>query len=197
MPIPSTRATNSTIMFNRVFGAFLSRSKRVCSMALICCLTNCRRCMSRSISARVFGGRGLPSGVTRARKRSDALRNFGLKLRTPRRASAALRRFDKAGALTNEILMLAVRAFRILFLQRWDRHHPTMIWLATQPSKGRTLEKLGIEAIGLRPTVLSGDRNACRVDHISLDAARLQPARQPESITPRLESNNNSFDFAP
>ena len=72
-----------------------------------------------------------------------------------------------------------------------------MIWLATQPSKGRTLEKFGIKAIGLRPTLLSGDRNACRVDHISLDPARPQPARQPEPITPRLEGNNNTFDLAP
>ena len=71
-----------------------------------------------------------------------------------------------------------------------------MIWLATQPSKGRTFEKLGIKAIGLRPTLLSGDRNACRVDHTSLDAARLQPARQLEPVTPRLEGNNNSFDLA-
>jgi len=72
-----------------------------------------------------------------------------------------------------------------------------MIWLAPQPSQGRPLEKLGIKAIGLRPTVLSGNRNACRVDHMSLDAARPQPTRQPEPITPRLEGNNNTFDLAP
>jgi hypothetical protein len=32
---------------------------------------------------------------------------------------------------------------------------------------------------------------------MSLDAARPQPTRQPEPITPRLEGKNNTFDLAP
>jgi hypothetical protein len=165
-------------MFNHVFGSFLSRSNRVCSMALICCRTNCRRCMSRSISARVFGGRDLPSGVTRGRKRSEALRNFGLKMAYSKASECRLEAIDDAGALTNEILVL-VRTLRILLLQRWDRHHPTVIWLAPQPSQGRPLEKLGIKAIGLRPTVLSGNRNACRwITWASMPRTRSQRASQ-------------------
>src|ERR1700756_774213 len=49
--------------------------------------------MSRCSSAKVFGGSGMPSGVSTVARRSAALRRVGLKLRMPSRARVDFIRF--------------------------------------------------------------------------------------------------------
>jgi hypothetical protein len=67
-------------------GGWARRVSRICSISAICCLTSCRRVMSRCSSAMVLAGRATPCGVRSAPNRSGALRKFGLKLPMPRRA---------------------------------------------------------------------------------------------------------------
>jgi len=78
-------------------------------------------------------------------------------------AEAHQRRFhaiDDSGALANQLLAPAGRAFRTLLFQCWDRGHGAMLLLATQPTKEGTLEQPDIEPIGLRPPLLPRYRDA-------------------------------------
>src|SRR6478672_9124863 len=88
IPTPMIRVSNLTIAC-ALFPETCKRCDRAASISLICSLTRRRRAMSRRISARVLGGKGAPSGVRTISNRSDAWRNVGLKLRTPRRIRQA------------------------------------------------------------------------------------------------------------
>jgi hypothetical protein len=69
--------------------------------------------------------------------------------------------------------------------------------LAAEPAEEGALEQLGVEAVGLGPAVLAGDGDAGGVDHVRLDAARPQPAGQPEAVAAGLEGHGHSRDRAP
>ena len=55
---------------------------------------------------------------------------------------------------------------------------------------------LGVETVGLGAPVFTRYRYARCVDDMGLDAARPEPARQPETISAGLEGNCDAFDLA-
>src|ERR1700731_1032844 len=74
----------------RLFQALPTRPS---STSLIWSMIKRSRAMSRRSSRSVFAGSGTPSGVTSVARRSGALRNVGLKLRTPKGARQLFIRF--------------------------------------------------------------------------------------------------------
>jgi hypothetical protein len=72
-----------------------------------------------------------------------------------------------------------------------------MVALTAQPAEKSPLELLGIEPVGLGTPVLARHRHACRMNDIGLDAARSQPAGQPEAVPTGLEGDGNAFDLVP
>src|SRR5215831_16573479 len=101
---------------------------------------------------------------------------------------------DDAGALANQLLALAGRAFRILLFQCGDSGHAGVFLLAAQPTEQRPFEQPNIQPIGLRASPLPGDRNAGRMNDISFDPSTAQPTRQPEPITTRFKRDDQSGD---
>src|SRR5215472_16570308 len=101
---------------------------------------------------------------------------------------------DDAGALANQLLALASRAFRILLFQCGNSGHAAVFLLAAQPTEQRPFEQPNIQPIGLRASPLPGDRNAGRMNDISFDPSTAQPTRQPEPITTRFKRDDQSGD---
>src|SRR6516162_6910046 len=101
---------------------------------------------------------------------------------------------DDAGALANQLLALAGRAFRILLFQCGDSGHAAVFLLAAQPTEQRPFEQPNIQPIGLRASPLPGDRNAGRMNDIRFDPSTAQPTRQPEPITTRFKRDDQSGD---
>src|SRR5271168_3906784 len=71
-----------------------------------------------------------------------------------------------------------------------------MIMLAAQPAEKGAFEQLGVETVGLRSPMLARHRHTRGVNDVGLDAARLEPACQPEAVTASLEGDYNAFDPA-
>src|SRR2546430_217038 len=136
--------------------------------------------MSRCSSARVFGGSGTPSGVCTVARRSAALRRVGLKLRMPSRARVDFIR-----------LTIRVRS------PTRQARHAAMAPFSTQPPQEPALQQLGVEPVGFRSAMLPQYRDTRGMDHVSLDATRLKPARQPEAVAAGFEGNRNPRDCAP
>ena len=142
----------------------------------------------------VLVGRGTPSGVRSAAKRSGALRKFGLKLRMPRRAKVLFMR-----------LMMRVRSPTSVSRSRLGRRasssssvgigHLAVIALAPQPAEKGALQQIDVQAVGfgavlgLDPGMLARDRNARGMDDMSFDTVRSQPAGQPEAVPAGLEGH--------
>ena len=70
-----------------------------------------------------------------------------------------------------------------------------MIPLAAQPAEKGALEQLGVEPVGLGPPVLPRHRHARGMNDVRLDAARSQPARQPEAVAAGLEGDGDALDL--
>ena len=79
--------------------------------------------------------------------------------------------------------MLAVGPLGILVLHRRDLDHLAVITLAAQPTKKGAFEQLGVETVSLGTPMLARHRHTRCVNDVGLDAARLEPARQPEAVT--------------
>src|SRR6516162_5476001 len=92
--------------------------------------------------------------------------------------------------------MLAVRPLGILVLHCRDLDHLAVITLAAQPAKKRAFEQLGVESVSFGAPMLARYRYTRCVYDVSLDAARLEPARQPEAVTASLEGDCNALDPA-
>jgi hypothetical protein len=150
--------------------------------------------MSRRSSASVFGGSGAPSAVRSASRRAAQGR---LEAADAEAGQGALHPVHDPGALAHEALALAARALGVLLLQRRDRGHAAVARLAAQPAEEGALEQLGVQAVRLGAPVLPRDRDAGRVHDVGLDAARPQPARQPEAVAPGLEGDREAGDRAP
>src|SRR4051794_37356251 len=90
--------------------------------------------------------------------------------------------------------MFTVGPLAILFLERRNRGHAAVICFAAQPAKKGTHQQGGVEPIGLGPAMVPLDRDAGWMDHECFDAARPQPARQPEAVTTCFEGNGNARD---
>ena len=70
-----------------------------------------------------------------------------------------------------------------------------MIRLTAKPTDEDALEKLSVEPIRLRPPMLARHRHARRVDHMRLNAACFEPARQPEAVAAGLEGHGDARDL--
>ena len=153
--------------------------------------------MSRRSSASVFGGSG---AALRRAQRLQALGRVAqrrLEAADAEAGQAALHPVHDAGALADQALALAVGAPGVLLREGRDRGHAAVVRLAAQPAEKGALEQLGVEPVGLGPPVLARDGDARRVDHVRLDAAGPQPARQPEAVAAGLEGHRDARDRAP
>src|SRR5881394_2317658 len=59
------------------------------------------------------------------------------------------------------------------------------------------LQQLGVEPVGFRPAMFPRHRDTRGMDHVSLDATRRKPARQPEAVAAGFEGKRNPRDRAP
>src|SRR6267142_2731606 len=84
----------------------------------------------------------------------------------------------------------------ILVLHCRDLDHLAVITLAAQPAKKGAFEQLGVEPVSLGAPMLARHRYTRCVNDVGLDAARLEPARQPEAVTASLEGDCNALDPA-
>jgi len=111
---------------------------------------------------------------------------LGLEAANAKPSQRRLHAVGNPGLLAHQAFALTAQALGVLRLKRWDRHHPAVSSLAAQPAQEHALEHGGIQPVGLGPAVLARHGDACRMDDVNPDAARLQPARQPEPVTSRL-----------
>jgi hypothetical protein len=109
----------------------------------------------------------------------------------------ALEAVDDAGALADQRLAFAPRSLGILLFQARDRDHLAVVGFAAQPAEKGPLQQRGVEPVGLRPAMLARDRDAVGMDHLGVDVARPQPARQPHPVAAGLEGDRNPPDLAP
>ena len=72
-----------------------------------------------------------------------------------------------------------------------------MVRLTAEPAQEGALEQLGVQAVRLGAPVLAGDGDARRVDDVGLDAARPQPAGQPEAVPAGFKGDREAGDGAP
>jgi len=80
-----------------------------------------------------------PSGVRRSASLLRCFAQFGVEAPDAEAHQRGFHAVDDAGTLADQLLALAVRAFRILLLQRWDRGHAAMLLFPTQPAEEGTL----------------------------------------------------------
>ena len=136
----------------------------------------------------------------RRAQRRQALRRLAqgrLEAADAQAGQGALHPVHDPGALADQALPLAARALGVLLLEGRDRGHAAVARLAAQPAQEGALEQLGVEPVGLGPPVLARDGDARRVDDVGLDAARPQPAGEPEAVAPGLEGDREAGDRAP
>src|SRR5260221_3134106 len=103
---------------------------------------------------------------------------------------------DDPTSLSDEAVMLAVGPLGILVLHRRDLDHLAVITLAAQPAEKGAFEQLGVETVSLGAPMLARHRHTRCVNDVGLDAARIEPARQPEAVTASLEGDCNALNPA-
>ena len=101
---------------------------------------------------------------------------------------------DDPCLLAHQALPLAAWPPRIFFCHGRDRDHAAVSLLATQPAEKRAHQQFRVDPISLGPPMFAGHRDARSMDDVGLDAARLQPARQPEAVAPGLIGANDPPD---
>src|SRR5213079_2099350 len=74
--------------------------------------------------------------------------------------------------------------------------HAAMAPFSTQPPQEPALQQLGVKPVGFRSAKLPRYRDTRGVDHMSLGATRLKPARQPEAVAAGFEGKRNPRDRA-
>src|SRR5690242_3101061 len=102
-----------------------------------------------------------------------------------------------ACAFAHQAVALAVRPLGVLFGNRGHARHAAMAPFATQPPQEPALQQLGVEPVRFRSSMFPRYRDTRGMDHVSLDAARRKPARQPEAVAAGFEGNRNPHDRAP
>src|SRR3954453_23565801 len=138
-PTPTTCASRRTIAFGPFAPACSSRTLRAASICWICSVTKRRRSMSRCNSARVFGGRAVPSGVRKASRCSRALPQGRLEAPHTQTRQGRFDPVHDPGALAHQAFALAGGAPGILLVQGRDGGHVTMLRLAPPPAEEHTL----------------------------------------------------------
>src|SRR5438874_1390912 len=73
---------------------------------------------------------------------------------------------------------------------------PAMAPFSTQPPQEAALQQFNVEPVGFRSAMLPRYRDARGMDHVSLDATRRKPARQPEAVAAGFEGKCNPRDRA-
>src|SRR5258708_31324535 len=71
-----------------------------------------------------------------------------------------------------------------------------MASFTTQPYQETRLQQLGVEPVGLCPSMFARNCHTRGMDHVRLYPARLEPARQPEAVAAGFEGNRNPRDSA-
>ena len=102
---------------------------------------------------------------------------------------AALERLHHGRAIRRALRVLCVA--RLKCDPRLPNSSPLRLKLIST-----AFEHLGVETIGLGSPMLARHRHTRGVNDVGLDAARLEPACQPEAVTAGLEGNDNAFDPA-
>src|SRR6185312_13864314 len=82
------------------------------------------------------------------------------------------------------------------FGNRRHARHAAMAAFATQPPQEGTLQQLGVEPVGFRSPMLPRYRDTRGMDHVRLNATRLEPARQPKAVAAGFEGQRNPRDRA-
>src|SRR5215470_11987330 len=108
----------------------------------------------------------------------------------------ALHAVRKPRAFLDQALALPIGPLGVLFGNRWHTRHAAMAPFATQPPQKPALQQLGVEPIGLGPSMFPRHGHTRGMDHVRLDPSRLQPARQPEAVAAGFEGNCNPRDRA-
>src|SRR5258706_12884855 len=152
--------------------------------------------MSRRNSASALGGIGSPSGVRKPSRRVVALFSLGLKPRMPSRTNAAFIRLTIRLRSPMRLSCSRLGPLGILVLHCRDLDHLAVITFAAQPAEKGAFEQLGVETVSLGAPMLARHRHTRCVNDAGLDAARLEPARQPEAVTASLKGDCNALDPA-
>src|SRR3984893_8720953 len=173
-------------------------------MSLIWLTTKPSRAISRGSSAKVFGGSGMPSGVCTVARRSAAPRLRGGRLAqgwfevaNAQSGQRGLYPVHNPRAFPHQAVALPVRPLGVLFGNRGHARHAAMAPFSTQPPQEPSLQQLGVEPVGFRPAMLPRYRDTRGMDHVSLDATCLKPARQPEAVAAGFEGQRHPRDCAP
>jgi hypothetical protein len=145
----------------------------------------------------------MPSGVCTVARRSAAPRLRGgrpaqgwFEVANAQPGQSGLYPVDDARAFPHQALALAVRPLGVLFGDRRHAHHTAMASFATQPPQEAALQQLGVEPVGFRPAMLPRHRDTRGMDHMRLNATRLEPARQPEAVAAGFKGQRNPRDRA-
>src|SRR5207302_986972 len=96
----------------------------------------------------------------------------------------------------HQAVALAVRPLGVLLGNCGHARHAAMAPFSTQPSQEAALQQLGVEPVGFCSAMFPRYRDTRGMDHVSLDATRLKPARQPEAVAAGFEGNRNPRDRA-
>src|ERR1700751_1547660 len=97
-------------------------------------------------------------------------------------------------AFPHQAVALAVRPLGVLFGNREHARHAAMTPFATQPPQEGAMQQLGVEPVGFRSAMLPRYRDTRGLDHVRLNATRLEPARQPEAVAAGFEGERNARD---
>src|SRR5438552_15834509 len=124
-------------------------------MSLTWLVTKPSRAMSRCSWAETFGGSGEPSGVCSVARRSAALRSVGLKVRMPSRARVPFIRLTMRVRFSDQALALPIGPLGVLLQHRRDARHAAMAPFPTQPPQETPLQQLGVEPVGLCPSMFA------------------------------------------
>src|ERR1700730_4054415 len=173
-------------------------------MSLIWLTTKPSSAISRCSSAKVFGGSGMTSGGCAVASRSAAPRLRGgrpaqgwFEVANAQSGQRGLYPVHNPRAFPHQAVALPVRPLGVLFGNRGQARHAAMAPFSTQPPQDPSLQQLGVEPVGFRPAMLPRYRDTRGMDHMSLDATRLEPARQPEAVAAGFEGKRNPRDCAP
>src|ERR1700732_1521870 len=158
--------------------------------------------MSRCSSAKTFGGSDLASGVCTVARRSADPRLRGGRLAQGSFETANAQPGEgsrhavyDARALCDQALALAIGPLGILFGNRRYAHHAAMAPFPTQRPEEPPLEQLGVQPIGLCPSMFPRNCHTRGMDHARLDPTRLKPAREPEAVAAGFEGQRNPRDL--
>src|ERR1700756_1812343 len=107
----------------------------------------------------------------------------------------ALHAVHKPRAVLDQALALPIGPLGILFGNRRYAHHAAMAPFPTQPPQKPPLEQLGVQPIGLCPSMFPRNCQTRGMDHVRLDPTRLKPACQPEAVAAGFEGQRNPRDL--